>query len=106
MILGYCETEEEVKTLQYKNWHFLYLQDGQTLQGKESKEAFSLIIDTATPEWIKYQATVDIPENVMLKFVFKPNTKVSPGQNNYAPAADKANIEYWFDQFDLSEAQD
>jgi hypothetical protein len=52
--------------------------------------------------WIKYSVTVDIPENVLIRFVFKPCAYV--GDINTHEIWGKGawgGVIYWFDEFSL-----
>lgn len=107
--LGICETEAEIEN-SYKEWKAVYVKDGVTeIKAKTSGgDMYATMCESIGTEWQKYSVTVDIPENVLMKIVLKPHTKVgSIGANNYGIApGGNTDIQFWFDQFEFSEAQD
>ena len=60
----------------------------------------AIAINQAGKEWKKYSVTVDIPVNVLVKFVFK----LCAGANNQLTgynATPTENVVYWFDDVSL-----
>ena len=60
----------------------------------------AIVINQAGKEWKKYSVTVDIPVNVLVKFVFK----LCAGANNQLTgynATPTENVVYWFDDVSL-----
>ena len=78
----------------------IVLQNGvQTIESGVN-DIWGTVINQAGKEWKKYAVTVDIPTNVLVKFVFK----LCAGANNQltgynATATD--NVIYWFDDVSL-----
>lgn len=107
--VGICETEAEIGK-SYKDWKAVYLKDGVTeIKAKTSGgDMYATMFENVTTEWQKYSVTLDIPENVLMKVVLKPHTKVNAiGGNGYGIApGGNTDIQFWFDQFEFIEAQD
>ena len=86
--------------LGYKFQKAIVLQNGvQTIESGVN-DIWGTVINQAGKEWKKYAVTVDIPTNVLVKFVFK----LCAGANNQltgynATATD--NVIYWFDDVSL-----
>ena len=60
----------------------------------------AIVINQAGKEWKKYSVTVDIPVNVLVKFVFKLCAGANNQLNGYN-ATPTENVVYWFDDVSL-----
>ena len=94
-----CENNEDIAK-EAKFQKAIVLQNGvQTIESGVN-DIWGTVINQAGKEWKKYAVTVDIPTNVLVKFVFK----LCAGANNQltgynATATD--NVIYWFDDVSL-----
>ena len=94
-----CENNEDIAK-EAKFQKAIVLQNGvQTIESGVN-DIWGTVINQARKEWKKYAVTVDIPTNVLVKFVFK----LCAGANNQltgynATATD--NVIYWFDDVSL-----
>ena len=104
--LALCETDDDMKLL-YKEWKSLVKENGKTvIKQKEagaSGDLYCLSSETIGTEWKQYSITLDIPENILLKLVLKPQTSGTPGLNSYKLQTPAENLEFWFDEFSLKE---
>ena len=94
-----CENDEDIaKEAKYQK--AIVLQNGaQTIETGEN-DIWGTVINQAGKEWKKYSVTVDIPVNVLVKFVFK----LCAGANNQLTgynATPTENVVYWFDDVSL-----
>ena len=104
--LALCETADDMKLL-YKEWKSLVKENGKTvIKQKEagaSGDLYCLSSEIISTEWKQYSITLDIPENILLKLVLKPQTSGTPGLNSYKLQTPAENLEFWFDEFSLKE---
>ena len=102
--LALCETEADMKLL-YKEWKALVKEDGKTVikQKGSSGDLYCLSAETVGTEWKQYSVTLDIPENILLKLVLKPQSQGTPNENLYKLQTPANNLEFWFDEFSLKE---
>lgn len=94
-----CENNDDLgKEAKYQK--AIVLQNGaQTIETGEN-DIWGTVINQAGKEWKKYSVTVDIPVNVLVKFVFK----LCAGANNQLTgynATPTENVVYWFDDVSL-----
>lgn len=94
-----CENDDDVaKEAKYQKT--LVLQDGiQTIEVGVN-DIWGTAINQAGNEWKKYSVAVDIPANVLVKFVFKPCAGANNNLTGY-DAKKTDNVIYWFDDVSL-----
>ena len=99
-----CETEDDIPLVLKENQKsIIFNPDGsQSLSPGPTWGLAATCDNKAGKGWIKYSVTVDIPENVLIRFVFKPCAYV--GDINTHEIWGKGawgGVIYWFDEFSL-----
>lgn len=101
--IGVYENEDDLTRVSEKQKIIVLDGDKQTLEINTASRIYGTTISKASDEWKQYTVTVKIPQNIYVRFYFKPCITGEP--KNYWVEDDGEGVEgidnivYWFDDF-------
>lgn len=96
-----CENNEDIAK-EAKFQKAIVIQEGVQTIETGANDIWGTVIYQAGTEWKKYSVTVDIPTNVLVKFVFKLCAGANGKLTGYS-VAKADNLAYWFDDVSLKQ---